>query len=180
MERKYNVGDKFIVEIGKVTGYDGCPYEIKKNNGYEGKYGDWVIDDEFINAHFQPYEEQKITWRDGAVEQWESVCTLDKAGGFRWKAKNNPTGSIYWSADSDITDPEWWSRVLWLPASEFPMPAVPEPPEPVIEDCPLCSGNCKVGEGYVMREGVVFCMTTACEYRATNIDAHNTLCRRVK
>jgi len=184
---KYNIGDKFVVEIMDVEENDPeIPYCMNDNQ--------WFF--ESTVEKLQKYVEPKsVVWRDGAVEQWESVCTLDKAGGFRWKAKNNPTGSIYWSADSDITDTEWWSRVLWLPASEFQMPEVPEPPEPVIEACPICGSECRASWNNDLNEWSVFCMKSNCVYRTKGVEIldkmhyeierniinkHNKFCRKLK
>jgi len=173
---KYNIGDKFVIEIMDVEEDDPeIPYCMNDNQ--------WFF--ESTVEKLQKYVEPKsVVWRDGATEKWEPMCASDKEDGFRWKAKNNPTRSIYWSADSDITDTEWWSHVLWLPTSEFPMPEVPEPE---IAKCPFCGGECISQYDKYVTPVMRYIECPKCSYMSAECDTekeardkHNSLCQKLK
>ena len=123
----YKVGDKFIVEV-KYINCGALPYQIGSDAITK------MTSEEFLNF-LQPYEPPApVVWRDGAVEQPDTsrewyYIEKDKAkAGDSWIAYTH-IGYIGISID----------KLFWFYASEFPMPALPEPQ---IEPCPFCGGEC--------------------------------------
>jgi len=177
---KYKVGDKFIVEIIKVDEKDpNVPYMILGET--------WMT--EYRIDTLAPYFEQPApVWRDGAVESWNPQTDSDRKKGYYWRYKGADTPvEIHLSALSHIGESH--HNTYWIPADEFPMPAMPEPvPVPVIEPCPFCNGECEVLEPEpFMDEHWVECTNRRCRYAgatsetpAEAIAAHNELARKVR
>jgi hypothetical protein len=115
-------------------------------------------------------------WRDGAVEQWGA----ESEEGYYWKWKVNTPQPIQYS--ERLPDAENWPKILWLHKFEFPMAAMPEP---VIEPCPFCGGECSTlcDNNGIKDNWWLFCFGH-CGYTSgffdteqEAIDAHNKIAR---
>jgi hypothetical protein len=175
---KYKVGDEVfakgvIVSDGDSNHAVGTFYHVKFN------WATWVCSDMLYPPP---------VWRDGAVESWNPQTDSDRKKGYYWRYKGADTPvEIHLSALSHIGESH--HNTYWIPADEFPMPAMPEPvPVPVIEPCPFCNGECEVLEPEpFMDEHWVECTNRRCRYAgatsetpAEAIAAHNELARKVR
>lgn len=164
---KYKVGDEVLVKgIIEHVGGSGILYRVKFD------YWDTWAKEEKI----QP---STTVWRDGAVEQ-----PYIAIGDYVFIMPKSNIGDIGTAWGGQLAYPRWY-EVYWLPADEFPMPRLPEP---VIEPCPFCNGECEVLEPEpFMDEHWVECTNRRCRYAgatsetpAEAIAAHNELARKAR
>ena len=128
-----------------------------------------------------PQPPELIVWRDGAVERWNPVCPRDVEEGFYRISKGVDDKDPRWSKDLQGWD---WAGLLWLPASEFPMPKLLEQQ---ITTCfmPGCDNipwirTRKLDEGW-RSQVVCVCGYTSNNYKSKQaaVDAHEELCKKV-
>lgn len=158
---KYKAGDKFIIEITKVIrGTTEYKYAMSHDDRWPER---WV-------NKLQSYEEPKqARWIDGAVQ-------LPKEGDV--VKYHYPYGSNNATMfEGTVVNPEAFSETWWMLKSDFPMP---EEPKVIIENCPYCDSDCFISMGGIAETGTVICHSDTCAYRATTLEAHNALCRRLK
>ena len=167
---KYKVGQEVFVKTHIIE---------KGKQHAEYKVGNWHAEKNVYSTK----NTAPVVWRDGAVERPDDSCDI------HWY---DPTDEqdpmrIYFERAETIVD-EDWSGCYWLPADEFPMPAMPEP---TIEPCLFCGQPCETesaGFGDMcLTRWYVRCSTEDCNYMSRAFDsdqeaieAHNKLAGKVK
>ena len=169
-----------MIKIGDEVFVKGIVEEVYGNSIYVEMPSGITIQCEELDL-LQPYHEQPApVWRDGAVER-------PAAGATFWytlkKRLNDPIIGIVIPEGHELIGTSY-NDILWLPADEFPMPAMPEP---VILACPFCGESCDANalDKYLYEGFVVAC--SSCWYRADTgeteqeaIAAHNRLARKAR
>ena len=139
---------------------------------------------------------ERLEWSKETLKLYNEILALMKPEPVRWidgAVRTNSFIKIMYVFKDEFVKDDYdihigeirytavkWDDILWIPASDFPMPL---PPEQVIEKCPFCGVSChtqKLPTMVIVQCDMCMYQTSGRETEREVIELHNDLCRRLK